>query len=168
MIFLTVGTQLPFDRMTSAVDAWCAETGQGASVFGQIGHLAPDSYRPKHFEWVEMVDPPTFDKHIREASAIVSHAGMGSIITAMSSGTPIVIFPRRGHLGEQRNDHQFATVQWFADKPGIFAAGDETALPAVLNRVMGGDAMTGGGISPFASKELIDALRGFIHEGEAG
>ena len=45
MIFVTVGTQLPFDRLVRAVDAWAAEHPQ-VDVFGQIG---PASFRPKHF-----------------------------------------------------------------------------------------------------------------------
>ena len=169
MIFLTVGTQLPFDRLSSCVDAWCAQAGSDVKVVGQIGRLAPESYRPKHFEWMEMVDPPAFDRHIREASVIVSHAGMGSIITAMSAGKPIAILPRRAHLGEQRNDHQFATAQKLGTRPGVFTAMTEDDLPDLIDRVMVKAGSKGDGtLSSFAEARLIDALRGFIHEGGTG
>ena len=56
MIFLTVGTQLPFDRLVAAVDDWCAARGE-SDVFGQICDPGPDGYRPKHFEWVADLDP---------------------------------------------------------------------------------------------------------------
>ena len=169
MIFLTVGTQFPFDRMTTVVDAWCAAAGAEAKVIGQIGHLGPENYRPQHFEWVERVDPPSFDRHMRAASVIVSHAGMGSIITAMSTGKPIIILPRRAHLGEQRNDHQFATAQHLGTRPGVFTAMTEDELPDLIDRVIAtADSKADGTVSPFAEPRLIDALSAFIHEDSTG
>jgi|AZIC01.1.fsa_nt_gi UDP-N-acetylglucosamine transferase subunit ALG13 len=164
MIFLTVGTQLPFDRLTSTVDAWCAEVGCGPKIFGQIGRLGAGSYRPQHFKWAEKVAPADFDRHFREASLIVSHAGMGSIITAMASSKPIVILPRRSHLQEQRNDHQFATAQRLGTRRGVFAAMTESDLPGLISRVIGqaiGKEVEA--VSPFADAGLIKAVRDFIH-----
>ncbi len=59
MIFLTVGTQLPFDRLVAAVDAWAARQ-PGQEVFGQISDPGPAGYRPKHFAWVADLDPAAF------------------------------------------------------------------------------------------------------------
>ena len=36
MIFVTVGSQLPFDRLTAAVDDWAA-TRPEVELFGQVG-----------------------------------------------------------------------------------------------------------------------------------
>ncbi len=36
MIFVTVGEQLPFDRLVRAVDEWAAASGK--EVFAQIGN----------------------------------------------------------------------------------------------------------------------------------
>lgn len=162
MIFLTIGTHEPFDRLVRAVDDWCAARNDTPDILGQI--TARAGYQPTQFRVVASMGPEEYERCFREADFIISHAGMGSIITALSLQKPIVILPRRGHLNETRNDHQFATLQRFGDKPGIFAAEDETALPAVLDQVAKGKATAGGEISAFASKELIDALRGFIHE----
>ena len=164
MIFLTVGTQLPFDRLTSTVDAWCAEVGSGSKIFGQIGCLGARNYRPQHFKWAEKVAPADFDRYFREASLIVSQAGMGSIITAMASSKPIVILPRRVHLQEQRNDHQFATAQRLGARRGVFVAMTESDLPGLINRVIGqamGKEVEP--VSPFADVGLIKAVRDFIH-----
>lgn len=163
MIFMTVGTQLPFDRLTSAVDAWCAQAGAGIKLIGQIGQLGSESYRPSHFKWVEKVDPLAFDKHVREASMIVSHAGMGSIITAMSTGKPIIVLPRRAHLAEQRNDHQFATAQKLGTRPGVYVAMSEDELPNLIDQVLETtNSPDCGTLSPFAEDRLISAVRDFI------
>ena len=165
MIFLTVGTHEPFDRLVRCVDDWCAARNDAPDVLAQI--TARAVYRPKAVRPVATLSPEEYSRCFREAEFIVSHAGMGSIITALSLQKPIAILPRRGHLQETRNDHQFATMQRFGGWAGIFVAEDEAALPTVLDRLAGGDATTGHEISPFASKELIDALRAFIHEGGA-
>ena len=164
MIFLTVGTHEPFDRLVQAVDEWCAGRDAAPEILGQITSRA--SYQPKQFRAVETLAPSAYSRCFSEADFIISHAGMGSIITALSLQKPIVILPRRGHLQETRNDHQFATMQRFSDKPGIFVAEDETALPEVLNQVINASAAPGEGLSPFASEDLIAALRKFIHDGD--
>jgi len=49
VIFVTVGTQLPFDRLIRGVDLWAAEHPD-IPVFGQTGTIAGDGYTPKHME----------------------------------------------------------------------------------------------------------------------
>ena len=176
MIFLTVGTHEPFDRLVRYVDTWCGARAKN-EVFGQITKRA--EYQPTHFRAVPTLDPDQYQKHFSSADFIISHAGMGSIITALSMQKPIVILPRRGHLQETRNDHQFATLQHFRSRPGIFAAEDEDELSAILHRLADGlangqaDGQAGGNITPaqeipaFADEQLIGALRDFIH-GPAG
>jgi len=162
MILVAVGTQLPFDRLTKAVDAWCVETGRGGEVFGQIGRIGPKNYTPRKFQWAKMVDAETFREKMMSADVVVSHAGMGSIITAMSLAKPVVVLPRRAHLGEHRNDHQFATVKRLGSRPGIYPVKTETELAGQLDQLLGGGQAQGPEVSNFAQDRLIKALRGFI------
>ena len=164
MIFLTLGTQEPFDRLVRAVDDWCAVTGRGTDLFGQITERA--GYRPKHFEWVASLPPALHRQRCSEAEFIVSHAGMGSIITAMTYGKPIVILPRRADLKEHRNDHQQATARRLGGRPGLLVAQTESDLPPLLDRLVAGEAASdASALSPFADQSLIDALTAFIHGG---
>ncbi|MBL4757624.1 MAG: glucuronosyltransferase [Rhizobiales bacterium] len=164
MIFVVVGTQLPFDRLIRAVDSWCAQSGRGQEVFGQVGRIGPQNYTPQHFEWGGMLDADVFQDKITGADMIVGHAGMGSIITAMSLAKPIVILPRRAHLGEHRNDHQFATVKRLGMRPGIFPAMTEQDLPGLIDQLVDGGYQEGGAkISNFAQDRLIGTVRDFIH-----
>ena len=48
MILVTVGAQMPFDRMIEVVDTWAGETGRD-DVFAQI---ADAQYRPRHIPYV--------------------------------------------------------------------------------------------------------------------
>ncbi len=166
MIFLTVGTQLPFDRLTRAVDDWCETSEKKANIFGQIGIVGPNSYRPKNFEWAEKISPDDFTRNIKEASVVVGHAGMGSIISAMTFRKPTVIMARRAHLGEHRNDHQQATLERFKSRSGIFAVDNAIELAGRLDEIQGSGVQDGGnGVAPFAEDRLIQRLSSFIHNG---
>lgn len=160
MIFLSVGTQEPFDRLVRAVDAWAATNAM--PVFGQLGALKPGSYRPTHFEWREFIDADEYQRRIEESRILVAHAGMGSIISALTWGKPLLIMPRRASLGEHRNEHQLATVEKFRARAGIHVAEDEAEVGPLLDRLVSGAGEAGGGLSPEASPELVAALRAFI------
>lgn len=158
MIFLTVGTQMPFDRLVKAMDQW-AERNPHIQLFGQIG---PSSYEPAHFQWTSFLDADLFAEKVDGAGLIVAHAGMGSILSALQIGKPILIFPRRADLNEHRNDHQMATANRFKDHEGVLAAFNEQELHGCLDKM---DVTEKGAcISPFASQELINALREFINK----
>jgi UDP-N-acetylglucosamine transferase subunit ALG13 len=162
VILLACGTQEPFDRLVRAMDQWVA--AHGTPVFGQLGQLAAESYRPSHFPWAGLLAAPEFEARFAAAPLIVAHAGMGSIIGALSVAKPIVIMPRKAALGEHRNDHQLATVAKFRNRQGVFVADDETMLEATIARALAADA-AGEAIPPHASPDLLETLSAFIWEG---
>jgi UDP-N-acetylglucosamine transferase subunit ALG13 len=163
MIFVTVGMQLPFDRLMKAMDDWCAVSGRGREVFGQTCHLGRENYAPKNFAHVEELASDEFMNRLSEAQVIVSHAGMGTIISALMLSKPIILLPRRAALGEQRNDHQLATVQEFAARPGVVISKTEAELPGVLDRILkNGTKVDGEQPSPYAQDSLISEIRRVI------
>ncbi len=157
MIFVTVGAQMPFDRMVRAVDEWAVARGR-ADVFAQISDT---DYRPKHIEWTAFLEPAEFRKRVEQSRVLVAHAGMGSILTALEAGKPILVMPRRGELRETRNDHQVATAQRFMSLGKVAVAMDESELPSRLDAL---DQLSATGrISPWASDRLIRAVGEFIN-----
>ena len=52
MIFLTGGTQFPFDRLVKAVDETVSNNGLDEQIYAQIGAT---SYRPRNFEAVKVL-----------------------------------------------------------------------------------------------------------------
>jgi hypothetical protein len=91
MIFATVGTQGQFDRLIRTVDEWAGAHGR-ADVFAQAG---PSDYHSEHIRTERFIDPTEFRKRVEAASLVISHAGMGSIITALELGKRIIVMPRR-------------------------------------------------------------------------
>jgi UDP-N-acetylglucosamine transferase subunit ALG13 len=128
VILLTVGTQLPFDRLVQIMDTIAPDLSE--TIFAQIGH---GQYIPRNFEFCRMALPEELAEKFASASRIVSHAGTGSVLTARRYHKPIILFPRRASLGEHRNDHQLATCQQLDGAPGLSVAYDETELRNLLS-----------------------------------
>jgi UDP-N-acetylglucosamine transferase subunit ALG13 len=147
--------------MTRAVDQWAGRIRSEEEVFAQIG---PTTFVPQHMTSRSFLSLKEFAEIAALASVIVSHAGAGSILTALRLGKPIVIMPRRAALGEHRNEHQLATAARFRGRPGVIVAGDESELPSILDGVSN---MQGSiPIQSFASPSLIAAVRDFIEFGQ--
>lgn len=161
MIFVVVGTQLPFDRLVQAVDAWAGEAPRG-EILAQV---ADGTYSPKHIRWERTIAPQEFRACIEQAHLIVAHAGMGTILSALELGKPVIVLPRQARYGEHRNDHQLATAAKFGSRQMVQVAQDETQLREMLNQFEQNQSQTGPGrITADASPELIGNLRKFIED----
>lgn len=131
MIFLTVGSELHFDRLVKAVDQWGIINNRN-DIIGQIADPGPYGYWPERIKWQKFISAEEYNRYFDEAELIIGHAGMGSIITAALKKKPIIIMPRRSVLRETRNDHQLATAERFLNRKGVFIANDEAAIAPLL------------------------------------
>ena len=156
VIYVTVGTQLPFDRLVRTVDAWAVRNKRD-DLFAQIGK---SSFEPSALSWSRFLSPGESLQMIRKASIIVSHAGIGTILTSLENRKPIIILPRRMALGEHRSDHQVATARHFARRGLAHVVEDEEALSLQLDRL--DSVKAGTEISPYAEKELIEFISGIL------
>ena len=128
MIFVTVGEQLPFDRLIKTVDKWASISGK--DVFAQTGK---SEQKLKHIAYKQFINPMEFKDKIKNSELIVAHAGMGTIITALEFGKPILVMPRKAALGEVRSDHQIASAKYFKSLNYVEVAFDEIDLMNKLN-----------------------------------
>lgn len=157
-IFVTVGAQMPFDRMVRAIDEWAGVRNR-SDVFAQVG---PAEYIPSHIQWTRFLEPPEFAEHYRNARVIIAHAGTGSILQALELGKPILVMPRRAALRETRNDHQVATAERFQSLGRIPVAWDEADLRSQLDKI---DTLVSERVvGPYASPQLIDRIARFLKE----
>ncbi len=157
MILLTMGVQLPFDRLVRAVDVWAGERGR-TDVYAQIGST---KYQPQNLQFKHFISPSEFSELAEKADVVVAHAGMGSIITALTLRKPILVMPRRASLNEHRNDHQLATARHLAEKGIVEVAQDEIELIRKLDDIQKIEIRTA--VKNDASLNLISTIAGFIH-----
>jgi beta-1,4-N-acetylglucosaminyltransferase len=125
MIFVTVGTQFPFDRLVKRVDGLAARLLTGHHVFAQVGE---STYKPANMEFVASLANADFEAKVRDCSAVISHAGMGTITMALEHSKPLLVLPRLRKFGEVVNDHQVAIAGRFEKAGHLLAAYSEDEL----------------------------------------
>ena len=160
VIFLTVGTQLPFDRLVQTVDQW-SEHHPEVEIQAQIGAIDATGYLPRNLSWKESLEAPVFDELCQKADLVIAHAGTGTLLKCFSFNTPLLIVPRKASLGEHRNDHQIATAKHFSKRPGIHIAYEKHEIHPAIDNLLH-SSHEGPKLPATADPELIDTLRGTI------
>ncbi len=125
MIFLTVGTEYPFDRLVRAIDEMAGDSLLDEPVFAQIGD---SPYRPRYLSWVSTMERSAYDRRLQECSAVIGHAGSGTIMECLWLRKPLLVMPRLKHYGEHVNDHQLVTARKFESRGDILVAWDRKDL----------------------------------------
>lgn len=156
MIFVTVGTQLPFERLIKTIDLW-AKSNPDVEVVMQTGETI---YQPSYCKSIPFTDPQEWEALFNRADLVISHAGMGTILKSLDYAKPLIIMPRLAAYGEHRNDHQLATAERFKHFSSIKVADNEDGLVSMIENPPHAGA--------FDSAEndnlnhLISALKNFI------
>jgi UDP-N-acetylglucosamine transferase subunit ALG13 len=154
MVFVTIGTQAPFDRLIKLIDELAPLLDEEI-----IAQVCNSNYKPRNIKTLEFLAPDEFNKLFDQARLIVAHAGMGTILSALQRHKPIIIFPRIAALGEQRNEHQLATAKKFKELGTVYVAMNETELKDLLTQ----DSLKClYSIGDSASKTLITSITDFI------
>lgn len=129
MIFVTIGGQLPFDRLITGVDTWAASRRR-EDVVAQIGRTDKP---PSHMEWCDFMSQSQYGEMMSVASVVVGHAGIGTILTALQAEVPLIVMPRLARFSEHRNDHQSATCAQLDGRAGLTVVNDIDELHRALD-----------------------------------
>jgi UDP-N-acetylglucosamine transferase subunit ALG13 len=121
MIFVTIGTSEPFDRLTRAVDA--LQLDEELVVQG-----GDSSFRPKGAAFFDYVDYDRLLKLMTQARVVVMHAGVGSILTAVAVGKRPIVVPRLRRYHEAVDDHQLVFAQRLAAENAVLLIDDLAGL----------------------------------------
>jgi UDP-N-acetylglucosamine transferase subunit ALG13 len=160
MIFVSVGSMLPFNRLVQTMDGW-AQRHPETPVVIQYGD---GSYQPRFAKGLRLIPAAQYRDFVTQANLFVAHAGMGSIITAIQAGKPLLMLPRLQSLGEHNTDHQLATARNVGNRAGLHVAADADDLLAMVDALLAHDAAPPAPISRFASDEMLGNIRRFIHQ----
>ena len=98
MIFITVGThEQGMDRLFMEVDKLIDEEIITDEVFAQIGYT---KYKPKNFNYKEMIGYDEMDDLIKKSSIVITHGGPGSIFHPLRYGKIPIVVPRNPQFDE--------------------------------------------------------------------
>jgi UDP-N-acetylglucosamine transferase subunit ALG13 len=150
MIFVTVGSADPFDRLVGAAAALAQIDSE---VVVQRGRSDVAGAGATYYDFLPYARVAEL---VGSSRAVVCHAGVGSVLTCLLQGRRPVVVPRLKRLGEAVDDHQVAFAARLAADGLVTLVRDVEELvqtvqgtSAVVDRVELGDA-------------LADDLRGYI------
>jgi beta-1,4-N-acetylglucosaminyltransferase len=149
MIFVTVGTCEPFERLMRAVDA----VSTGEPIIVQTGL---STTIPAHVTTVDFLPYDRLVERVREARIVVTHAGVGSILTALLNNVKPLVVPRLQQYGEAVDDHQLELARRLEELGLVRVLADIADLETVLRDDAGGAQRIG------VSETLVHELRDFI------
>ena len=133
LIFVTLGTQdKPFYRLLEALEYQINIGNISEEVVVQAGGTKFKSDKMKIFDLVSQDD---FAQYIKCSRIIITHGGVGSIITALSNDKKVIAVPRLAKYGEHVNDHQLQILKCFEKKGYILPLYDLNDFPNVLNDI---------------------------------
>lgn len=158
MVFVTAGTQLPFDRLVETVDQIAA--GHPDTQF--VVQALNSKIITKNIQLVDFLSPRDYEKYLTNAKLIISHAGMGTIISALVKKKPIIVMPRLLQFKEHRNDHQLGTAKQMDADGYVYIAYNEQELVTMFNDMWPDKLAIRKTITNEASQEFIQDLENFI------
>jgi UDP-N-acetylglucosamine transferase subunit ALG13 len=151
MIFVTVGTnEARFDRLLEAL----AHVRSGNRIFVQHG---PSPIRPAGATCVDYLNYDDMIEAIRGARAVVTHAGVGSVLTCLMYGARPIVVPRLKEFGEAVDDHQLEFGRRVGGAGLVSLVEDMTALPEAIERHQVSPPSP-----PRPAERLVDDLRGLL------
>lgn len=135
LIFVTLGTQdKPFNRLLEALEYQIDLGNIKEEVIVQAGLTKYESAKMKIFN---LVSHDEFEKYIKEARIVITHGGVGSIITALKHEKKVIAAPRLAQYGEHVNDHQLQILKCFEKKGYILPLYDFNDFDKVLKNIEG-------------------------------
>ena len=114
MILVLLGTQNnSFHRLLEEIEKNIKDGTIKEEVIVQAGYTKFQSHRMRI---IDLMSKEQLNKFQSEASLIITHGGVGSIISSIEKGKKVIAVPRMHEYGEHVNNHQKEIVSNFNDK----------------------------------------------------
>lgn len=132
MIFVTLGTQdKSFKRILELIQTQIDKGNIKEKVVVQAGYT---KFISNDMEIFDYVDNQKFNQLIKKCDILITHGGVGNILTGLRAGKKIIAVARLAKYGEHTNDHQIQIVSNFAKKGYIMKLDENEDLDEVLKK----------------------------------
>jgi UDP-N-acetylglucosamine transferase subunit ALG13 len=156
MIFVTVGSSwTPFDRLLAGLDRVPIDEPM-------IVQHGPSTIRPAGALCVDFLPYDRLVEHVAAARAVVTHAGVGSVVVALLAAKVPIVVPRLRRFVEAVDDHQVAFARLLASRGLVRLVEDTAGLPAAVAKAGSQASVEVGGLR--LVQELHDYLAAAIGE----
>ena len=158
MIFVMLGTQNnSFQRLLEEVDKLISKNIIKEEVVVQAGYT---QYHPKceKMKMIDFMPREELDTYEQNANFIITHGGVGSIITSLEKGKKVIAVPRLHQYGEHVNNHQTEIVEKFNQGGNIIGLQSVEELEEAIKKVQDFEP------KPYIenNKKMLEIIENFI------
>lgn len=133
MIFVTVGTQdQDFSRLLIEIERLIRIGVICEPVIAQSGQT---DFQSDLMEVVTSIPIETFQIYLEQSQLVITHGGVGTILSALQLRKKTIAVPRKASYGEHESDHQREIVEHFDQLGYIVGCNEVEQLQSALTRV---------------------------------
>ena len=133
MILVTLGTQdKTFVRLLEKINQLIDQGSIKDKVIVQAGFT---KYNSDNMEIFDLIPQDEFNSLMAQADLIITHGGVGNIISALEKNKKVIAVPRLSKYGEHINDHQTQIIAKFNDLGYIIGLQDVDELDKAIKEV---------------------------------
>ena len=133
MILVTLGTQdKTFVRLLEKIDQLINNGLIKDKVIVQAGFT---KYNSENMEIFDLIPQDEFNSLMDKADIIITHGGVGNIISALEKNKKVIAVPRLAKYGEHINDHQTQIIAKFNTLGYIIGLQDVEELDDAIKKV---------------------------------
>ena len=133
MILVLLGTQNnSFHRLLEKMDELINKGIINEKVIVQSGYT---NYESKNMRVFDLIPQEELERYQEQADLIITHGGVGSIVSSIKKGKKVIAVPRLGKYNEHVNDHQVEIIESFNEKGYIIGLHDVSELGEALDKV---------------------------------
>lgn len=134
MILVTLGTQdKKFYRLLEAIEKQLETGNIKDRVVVQAG--CSSNFKSKKMEIFDLIPMDEFDNLIKKCDILITHGGVGSIITGLKNNKKVIAAARLKKYGEHTNDHQLQIIDTFSNEGFIMNLRDFDELDITLKEI---------------------------------
>lgn len=129
-ILIILGTQkFQLNRLLREIDELIGQGKIQGEVFAQIGE---SDYVPRNYGYTKFLSQSEFEEKIKKSTIVITHAGVGTIITALEYEKKVIVYPRLAKYGEHVDDHQCEIGSAFAARGYVLCCNETDSLESKL------------------------------------
>lgn len=133
MILVTLGTQdKTFVRLLDEINKLINKGIIQDKVIVQAGFT---KYSSKNMEIFDLIPQDEFNNLMSKADLVITHGGVGNIISALEKNKKVIAVPRLAKYKEHINDHQTQIIAKFNTLGYIIGLQDVDELDMALKKV---------------------------------
>ena len=130
LIFVTLGTQkFQMNRLMKAVDELAQEMDE--EIIIQSGN---STYKPEHCTAQAFMSSEEYKNKIESCSLLITHAGVGTIITGLNAHKPVIVVPRLASMNEHVDDHQTEIAEAMEKQGYVLRCDDVSRLKEYVEK----------------------------------